>query len=141
MKIALYIILPLFCAAIAGCSTTWTSTSGRDFDAAKIAEIKKGVTTAAELVVMFGQPYSKSVKTENDVEWTYSWVKASSTTSSGWSVENIRTTGQKKHLSVLVRNDVVVNYSYDEGPFELNTKHELNYSSDRPVAAAPTKAH
>ena len=125
VRIALCLILPLAFAALVGCSTTVTETSGTNFDTAKVAEIKKGVTTVDELVALLGQPFSKSVKTETDAEWVYSWMKTTVTVTSGWSVGNFHTLGHKKRLSVLVRNDVVINYVYDEGPFESNTKQEV----------------
>lgn len=103
-----------------GCATA-TSTVGTDFDGAKVSEIKKGVTTSSELVALFGPPTSKSVKSETDVEWVFSWATATAKASMGWTAPDVKTKGYKKTLSVLVRNDVVVNFAYDEGPFESHT--------------------
>ena len=50
---------PLFllCLILCGCSTvTSRNTSGRDFDETKITQIKKGVTTADGVVVLYGEP-------------------------------------------------------------------------------------
>ena len=89
-----------------------------DFDGTKVSQIKKGTTTANELVSLLGQPYTKSVKTATEVEWVYTWAKATAKVSFG----TIKTTGQKKNLSVLLTDNVVVNYAYDEGPFEQTTR-------------------
>jgi hypothetical protein len=121
MRTALYIVLSLICCTVVGCATA-TSTAGRDFDSTKVNEIKKGVTSTNELVAMFGQPYSKSVHSANEVEWLYTWAKATSKTSMGWAAPNVTTVGYKKTLSVLVRDDIVINYVYDEGPFGQSTR-------------------
>ena len=107
--------LVLFLAALAGCGTT--KTTGRDFDTSKIHDIKKGVTTSDELVHLLGQPLSKSVESANVAVWEYSWKKTTSraTTSSGDAV--ITTDGDQKTLAVLIRNGVVVNYTYKDDPF------------------------
>ena len=57
------LFLFLIFAALAGCGTT--KTTGRDFDASKIHDIKKGVTTSEELIGLLGQPLSKSVESAN----------------------------------------------------------------------------
>ncbi len=115
------ILLSLICVALIGCATR-TTTTGREFDTSKVGDIKKGTTTSDELVGLLGQPFSKSVKSEDEVIWNYSWVKATSTTSMGWSSPNIRTEGTKKNLEVLIKNGVVVNYTLDEGPFQIDTR-------------------
>ena len=104
-------------AALVGCSTSSTKTTGHDFDASRIHDIKKGVTTSDELVHLLGQPLSKSVESANVAVWEYSWKKTTSraTTSSGDAV--IITDGDQKTLAVLIRNGVVVNYTYKDDPF------------------------
>jgi outer membrane protein assembly factor BamE (lipoprotein component of BamABCDE complex) len=121
MRKATYIVLSLICATLMGCATA-TSTVGRDFDNTKVAEIKKGVTTTSELIAMFGQPFSKSVKSADEEEWTFSWAKATSKMTMGWGANNVKTIGYKKNLNVLIRGDLVINYTYDEGPFEQSTR-------------------
>ena len=116
-----YIFISLVCASLGGCVTR-TTTAGSEFDASKITSIKKGVTTSDELVGLLGKPLSKSVKSEDEVLWTYSWVKATSKTSMGWTSPNVTTGGYKKNLEVLIKNGTVVNYTYDEGPFHIETR-------------------
>jgi outer membrane protein assembly factor BamE (lipoprotein component of BamABCDE complex) len=109
------LLLLLIVTALAGCGTT--QTTGRDFDAAKIHDIKKGVTTGDELVRLLGQPLSKSNESANGAVWEYSWKKATAyaTTSSAGTV--IKTEGDLKTLTVLIKNGVVVSYTFKDDPF------------------------
>jgi len=113
------IIISLICAALVGCATR-TNTSGSDFDAAKISSIKKGVTTSAELTALLGQPYNKSVKSEDEVIWDYFWARSTNTTSMGWTSPTITIEGYKKKLEVLLKHDVIVNFTFNEGPFHAD---------------------
>jgi outer membrane protein assembly factor BamE (lipoprotein component of BamABCDE complex) len=117
MKTIVCLFQILVLVALAGCSTGTTKTTGHDFDTSKIHDIKKGVTTSNELVHLLGQPLSKSVESANVAVWEYSWKKTTTraTTSSGDAV--ITTDGDQKTLAVLIRNGVVVNYTYKDDPF------------------------
>jgi hypothetical protein len=115
------IFISLICVALIGC-TTRTTTTGREFDASKLGDIKKGVTTSDELVGLLGKPFSKSVKSEEEVIWYYSWVKATSTARMGWSTPHVKTDGYKKNLEVLIKNGVIVNYTFDEGHFQTDNR-------------------
>jgi len=112
-----WLFLVLVLAALAGCSTSTTKTTGRDFDTSKIHDIKKGFTTSKELVHLLGQPLSKTVESANVAVWEYSWNKTTSraTTSSGDDV--IMTDGNQKTLVILIKDGVVVNYTYKDDPF------------------------
>ncbi len=114
-------LLSLICVALIGCATR-TTTTGRDFDASKIGDIKKGVTTTEAVIGLLGQPFSKSVKSEDEVIWYYTSVKATSTASLGWNTPNIKTEGHKKNLELLIKNGLVVNYTLDEGPFQVESR-------------------
>jgi hypothetical protein len=115
------VFISLICVALIGCATR-TTTTGREFDASKLGDIKKKVTTSDELVGLLGQPFSKSVKSEDEVIWYYSWVKATSTARMGWNTPNVKTEGYKKNLEVLIKNGVIVNYTFDEGPFQIESR-------------------
>ena len=107
--------LLLIVTALAGCGTT--KTTGRDFDASKIHDIKKGVTTSNELVGLLGQPLSKTVKSAGGEVWEYSWKKTTSSTTTGSDGPVTTTKGDLKTLEVLIMNGVVVNYAYKDDPF------------------------
>jgi hypothetical protein len=116
------ILISFICAVLVGCATR-TLTAGSEFDASKINAIKKGVTTSDELIKLLGQPFSKSVKSEDEVIWDYSWATATTHTGMNWwGNPNISTQGYKKLLEVLIKNGIVVNYTYDEGPFKSESK-------------------
>src|SRR6266581_6407106 len=100
MKTWRTLLMTLICITLIGCITR-TVTTGREFDASKLGAIKKGVTTVDELIGLLGQPFSKSVKSEDEVIWYYSRVKATSTASMGWTSPNVKTEGYKKNLEVL----------------------------------------
>jgi predicted small secreted protein len=107
--------LLLVLAVLAGCGTT--KTTGRDFDASKIHDLKKGATTSDELIALLGQPLTKSVESANGAVWEYSWKKATSRTTTSSNGAVIKTEGDLKTLQVLIKNGVVVNYTYKDDPF------------------------
>ena len=61
---------------VAGCAST-----GQNFDESKISQIKKGVTTEAELVQMFGAPTSRAMNSEGNttLNWMYAEVREKGT--------------------------------------------------------------
>ncbi len=121
MRTATYITLSLICSMMIGCATA-TSTAGRDFDGTKVADIQKGVTTTKQLIAMFGEPYSKQVHSAEEVEWVYSWATATAKATSAFVSSSVKTKGYEKTLKLLIKDDVVVNYTYLEGPFERDTR-------------------
>lgn len=62
------ILLMILSALIGGCAST-----GNNFDESKLSQIKKGETTEADLVKMFGPPEGRSVNSEGitTLNWTY----------------------------------------------------------------------
>lgn len=106
-------------------TTTLRGVNGRDFDATKVKEIKNGITTANTLVDLLGQPYSKTVKSEDEVTWLYTWATSMVTSIHYDPTKKVnpktKIVGHKKNLTILLKADVVVNFVYDEGPFEKET--------------------
>ena len=111
-----YILLSVVFAALVGCASQ-TITSGREFDVAKIGEIKKGVTTSDELEGLLGKPLTKTVQSADEVTWNYSWKKGTATTTQGPDGPVVTSQGDRKTLEVMIRNGVVENYSYNDDPF------------------------
>lgn len=64
--------------ALSGCS----SSSGKNFDDARLAKIQYGATTRQDLISLFGQPTSETPYPENHLlmMWSYSQANAMSTT-------------------------------------------------------------
>jgi hypothetical protein len=111
-----YILLSVVFAALVGCASR-TITSGREFDVAKIGEIKKGITTSDELEGLFGKPLTKTVQSAGEVTWNYAWKKGTATTTQGPDGPVVTSQGDRKTLEVMIRNGVVENYSYNDDPF------------------------
>jgi hypothetical protein len=111
-----YLLLSVVFAALFGCASR-TITSGREFDVAKIGEIKKGITTSEELVSLLGKPLTKSVHSADEVTWNYSWKNGTATTTQGPDGPVVTSQGDRKTLEVRIRNGVVENYSYNDDPF------------------------
>jgi len=111
-----YILLFVVFAALVGCASR-TITSGREFDVAKIGEIKKGVTTSDQLMSLLGDPLTRSVPSADQVIWNYSWKKGTATTTRGPDGPVVTSQGDRKTLEVVLRNGVVENYSYNDDPF------------------------
>ncbi len=69
------ILITLLCAAITawlvGCAST-----GANFDENKVSQIKKGETTAAELIQMFGQPVNRAMNSEGTTTLTWMYTEA-----------------------------------------------------------------
>lgn len=103
------------CFVLGGCATSHY-TVGRDFSSANVASITKGKTTTAELKSLFGEPYTKSAVSETDEKWIYTYTNGSAHAQSYVVTMRVTTTGTQKTLDVLIRNDVVINYTFSEGP-------------------------
>lgn len=56
---------------IAGCAST-----GQNFDESKVSQIKKGQTTEAELVQMFGQPTNRAISSEGTTMLTWMYIES-----------------------------------------------------------------
>jgi hypothetical protein len=111
-----YFFISVIAVALVGCASK-TITSGREFDVAKIGEIKKGITTSDELIGLLGQPLTKSVQSADVVVWNYTWKKGTATTNQGSDGPVVTSQGEKKTLDVLIQNGVVEKYTYKDDPF------------------------
>lgn len=109
------IVVMGMCVALGGCATSHY-TVGRDFPSASVTNITKGKTTTAELKSLFGEPYTKSAVSETDEKWIYTYTNGSAHAQSYVVTMKVTTTGTQKTLDVLIRNDVVINYTFSEGP-------------------------
>jgi hypothetical protein len=65
------ILIALCSALIVGCAST-----GNNFDEGKLTQIKKGETTEAQLIEIFGQPENRSVNSENVTTLTWMYAEA-----------------------------------------------------------------
>jgi len=102
-------------AALVGCASGNYSV-GNDFSAEQVTQIVKGETTTDELVAWFGQPYSKVVISESETKWMYIHTKGSAKMQSYLVTAKYTSSGTQKMLDVLVKNNIVTNYTFTSGP-------------------------
>lgn len=100
---------------LSGCATSYY-TAGRDFPSESVPTIVKGKTTVEELKSTFGEPFAKSPVNETDEKWVYTFTNGSAHAQSYLVTMKVTNTGTQKTLDVLIRNDVVINYTFSEGP-------------------------
>ncbi|MBD1583467.1 hypothetical protein [Pseudoalteromonas sp. S16_S37] len=109
-----------FLAVLAsGCAKS-SYTVGVDFSSDDVKKIEKGKTETSELVMLFGEPFSKVVLSETDEKWLYTHSSGTANVQSYIITANIETKGIQKTLDILVRNGVVINYTYSEGDTAIN---------------------
>jgi outer membrane protein assembly factor BamE (lipoprotein component of BamABCDE complex) len=128
-KIHVAILLFAACLSISACATS-TSTSGRDFESAKVAQIVKGKTTTGEILAMFGTPQTKQPEADGGERWLYSYATATAHAQAVpfGGVQSKITGGHKKILNVLISKDKVVsNFTFDEGPIDPHETKTKQY--------------
>jgi outer membrane protein assembly factor BamE (lipoprotein component of BamABCDE complex) len=97
-------------ALLAGCATA-TSTYGTDFSTDNVSKIVKGKTTAAQLVTLFGEPYSKTPGAPGQESWMWTYSEAESHGSTWLIGSSQKTTSYTKTLYITLKNGMVTNYS------------------------------
>ena len=65
------VLATMITAILVGCAA-----SGSNFDESKVAQIKKGETTEAQLIQMFGQPQNHTVNSEGQTIDTWLYTEA-----------------------------------------------------------------
>jgi len=117
MQIMRRCILAIACTAlIAGCAST-----GNNFDEAKVNQIKKGETTEADLVKLFGAPQNRTINAEGVTTLTWMYAEASVKGESflpyaGAFLGGSR--GSSKSLSVTLAEGRVTGYTFSGGGSE-----------------------
>ena len=111
----LLVVFLLILFALIGCATS-NYTVGKDFDSTLVKKIEKGKTTSDDLFQMFGYPFSKTVVTENEEKWIYMYSSGTAKAQSYIITTKASTTGQQKMLDILIKDGVVINFTYNEGP-------------------------
>lgn len=112
LKLLTIVLIPLL---LWGCATS-TSTTGSAFNSSVVPRIRKGVTTAPQILHWLGEPYDSKRVSATETMWLYTWSRpAANPTVVPFGHRNIGTTGYKKTLWLIIRNDIVVDYTYEEG--------------------------
>ncbi len=113
MKNIISILSLAFLVIIAGCATSSYSV-GRDFSSENIKSIVKGKTKSTELAKLFGQPFSKTVISKNEEKWIYTYSSGTASAQSYLVTTKVETTGSQKTLDILLKDGVVINYTFTE---------------------------
>ena len=109
------ILMVLLALLLVACAKSDYSV-GNDFSSEQVNNIVKGETTTEQLVSWFGQPYSKIVISENETKWMYVHTKGEAKMQSYLVTAKYTSSGTQKTLDILVKNNIVVNYTFTSGP-------------------------
>ena len=110
-QIVIMVILAFAVAISGGCAST---SQGRKFDDSYVSQIKKGVTTKAQIRQHFGEPVSVSKSSEIET-WTYSYSDAYGRAYVQAATYGlVREKSDDQMLIVAFQGDVVVEYTYNK---------------------------
>ena len=117
LQISLNLILSILLAAWSvGCSSM-----GQNFDESKVSQIKKGETTEAELIQVFGEPQRRTSNSEGQtiLTWIYSESKVKGESYIPYAGHYMHGTRSKsKTLHVTLRDGKVQSFSSTGGGIE-----------------------
>ncbi|MBY0418861.1 MAG: hypothetical protein K2W88_12475 [Pararheinheimera sp.] len=119
MKFGFIVMASVVVVALSGCATSSYSV-GKNFASENVSQIVKGKTTSEELIMLLGEPYTKTVLSASDEKWIYMHSEGTTKAQSYIVSMNVTTTGTQKMLDVLISNGVVANFAYTEGPHPYN---------------------
>ena len=100
---------------ILGCAPKTQSVMGSMIDPIKVEAIQKNVTTADQIVQNFGPPMNKAM-VDGGETWTYMFYSSESSTTS---LTTAQVTGRQQKLDLLIKDGIVVNYVYNDGPVTM----------------------
>ena len=120
MKFLSSILFVFALLSMSGCATS-TYSVGRDFPTEQVNNIVKGKTTSAELKQMFGEPFSKTVISGTEEKWLYTYSNGTAHAQSFVFSMKVETTGKQKTLDILLKEGVVTNYTFTEGPGPMSS--------------------
>ena len=90
--------------------------AGGEFSSSVVPRIKKGITTTSQILHWLGEPNNKEQVSATETMWLYAWYRpAANPNVVPFGHRNIGTSGYKKTLWLIIRNDIVVSYTYEEG--------------------------
>ena len=64
----------------------------------------------------FGEPFTKTVISETEEKWIYTYGSGTATAQSYVLTTKVESKGNQKTLDVLLKNGIVTNFSFAEGP-------------------------
>lgn len=120
MKRLALAVVAVISLAVIGCATSSYSV-GKDFPSENVSKIVRGKTTSNELIGMFDEPFSKTVLSESEEKWIYTYSSGTASAQSYVFTTKVQTTGQHKTLDVLLKNGIVTNFTYTDRPEPLGS--------------------
>lgn len=116
-------VVMLICLAIAlsGCASG-NYAVGRDFASNQVENIVRGKTTSADLLRIFGTPFTKLAISATDEHWTYSYSAGTTHATAMPFNTSVSAEGHMKTLDVVLSNGVVVNYTFNDAPLGISSK-------------------
>lgn len=116
------IVTGMVAAAIllGGCTYSNKYESGSTIAVENVNKIAKGKTTEADLIAMFGQPFSKAVVSASESKWIYTHNSVSASAQAF----TMKTTSSAEitTLDILLKDGVVINYEYTKSPLNPTMK-------------------
>lgn len=112
MKLLLSIALAVF---LVGCSTA-NYTIGTPINAENVKEIEHGKTTKADLLALFGEPFSKTPLTSTQEKWIYTYVNTTAKAQSYIVTMKVDSQSEQQTLDIIIEDGVVVNHTFVNRP-------------------------
>ena len=98
-----------------GCTQIMPPNSmGRDFPGENVGKIVRGKTTDKDLIQMFGEPLSKTLISETDKNWIYTYSSGTTTIVRTFTTVKTKYEGNAKTLDILLKNRVVTNFTFTD---------------------------
>ncbi len=114
MKIFISLMLVIF---LVGCATA-SYTVGQPFNVENVNKIENGKTTKQELILFFGEPFTKTPLNATQEKWIYTYVESSAKAQSYVISMKVESKGTQQTLDLIIENDVVVNHTFVNGPLQ-----------------------
>jgi hypothetical protein len=90
------------------------SSMGRDFPGENVGKIVRGKTTDNDLIQMFGEPLSKTLISETEKNWIYTYSSGTATVVRHLTSVETKYKGNAKTLDILLKNGVVINFTFTD---------------------------
>ena len=119
LSVVAFVLLAVF-----GCTFAFRHSdynNGFNFPSENVNKIKKGKTTANELIQMFGGPLTRFEVSENEEVWNYSYSTGIQIVEKSFLTDTTQATGQHRRLNILLKNGTVTDFSYTEDSIPLDS--------------------
>jgi hypothetical protein len=112
----IFLSIALLTLLLGGCTYSTTYLSGGEFNSSVVSRIQKGVTTTSQILHWLGEPFYKGPVSATEITWLYTWARPTGNPNVvPFGHRNIGNSGYKKTLWLFIKDDIVVNYTYEEG--------------------------